>query len=281
MITNLLPGDVRILSKTHQTLDIKEYYWGLICFSREPYAAIDHDFEDEVTYGVFARGGGCLAELSMTWEKCAERKEGALVHLSAYSDALLLLDTPMHKRIINRLLLEEMSKLRGCLYSGQSLSDSDAPYAALEKCELEYAAVRLAVESMKHPAGSTGQMPAAQGTPQPAYILHSDFRAEDVRTVPFTIAERLANFRANQAEGFSAETNYVSGIVCVGLDEIVFAYDPDPFASFLDVLEHKLIGGAMDSTSYRLVGTSGDGNGILAFVMGIDYDIAEQEEVKE
>lgn len=45
-----------------------EYYYGFTHFMRMNYKDIPHnDFVDEVTFGLFARGGGCASEASVLW----------------------------------------------------------------------------------------------------------------------------------------------------------------------------------------------------------------------
>lgn len=172
----------------------------------------------------------------------------------------------------NRLLLEEMTKLRKLLETGCAATDSDAPYATLEKCELEYAAVQTAIEAIKSQTGDADQVACTESA---EYILRYGFKPEEVRRVPFSIEERLSNYQDNLANGFNRYENEISGIVVVELDDLITAYDPDPFSTVLNVLESKLIGRCMDNTSYSFVGVTGSGEGILVLVKGIDYEIAE------
>lgn len=172
----------------------------------------------------------------------------------------------------NRLLREEMKKLRKLLEAGCSTTDPNAPYATLDKCELEFAAVQTAVEIMKAQSVGAGQV---AGKKPSEYILHSDFRPKDVRRVQLSIDERISNFKANLSKGFSLEENEISGIVVAQLDDLVAAYDPNPSKTIIDLLEIRLIGACMDETSYRVVGVAGDGRSILFLVKGIDYEIAD------
>lgn len=178
----------------------------------------------------------------------------------------------------NHLLLAEMEKLRKLLASGCSTTDQDAPYATLEKCELEYAAVQTAIEAMSTQVSSADQVACVTPT---EYILRSGFKPEDVRRVPFSFEERLSNYKANLTKGYTPGENKINGIVVVGVEDIVTAYNPDPLASVLDVLESKLIDYGMDNTSYSFVGVTGDGSSILTFVEGIDYDIAETADAED
>lgn len=53
--------------KKHSELD-DEYYYGFTHFNRMDYKDIPHsDFVDQVTFGVYARTGGCLSEASVSW----------------------------------------------------------------------------------------------------------------------------------------------------------------------------------------------------------------------
>lgn len=178
----------------------------------------------------------------------------------------------------NRMLREEMKKLRKLLEDGCSTTDLNAPYATLDKCELEFTAVQIAVEAMREQSIGADQV---AGTKPSEYILHSDFKPENVHRVQLSIEKRISNYQANLAEGFTLEANEISGIVVVDLDDLITAYDPDPFDTLLDTLEIKLIGECMDSTSYKFVGVTEDGGSILVLVKGIDYGIAEYIETDD
>lgn len=178
----------------------------------------------------------------------------------------------------NRVLQEEMKKLRKLLEDGYSTADPNAPYATLDKCELEFMAVQIAIEAMKDRSAGTGH---GGGAKPSEYILHSDFMSADVRRVQLSIEERISNYQANLAAGFTLEENKISGIVVADLDDLITAHDPHPFDTLLDTLEIKLIGECLDGTSYKFVGVTEDGSSILVLVKGIDYGIAEYIETDD
>lgn len=59
----------RTVEKTESTAEREDLYYGFTHFDRMEYRDIPHsDFVEQVTFGLYAREGGCVCELSVQWE---------------------------------------------------------------------------------------------------------------------------------------------------------------------------------------------------------------------
>lgn len=101
-MVGLSEDDIRYFKRCTSCERYDDLYWGFSCFSRQNFkkpALIKT--EDDVIYGVYSNEGGTLAEMTMQWQWI----QGEVVPcLEVFSDAFFLLESPMHKRIMKRLL---------------------------------------------------------------------------------------------------------------------------------------------------------------------------------
>lgn len=88
--------DIRYFKRYCKNFEGTDLYWGFTCFSRENYRdEVEHEFADEISYGVYSHQGGCMAELRMAWENLDE----IVPNLRSFSESFFLLTSPTHRKI--------------------------------------------------------------------------------------------------------------------------------------------------------------------------------------
>lgn len=98
----LSPADIRHFCKwLDPKRDYGDIFWVFTCFSRQDYAdAVKIPYLDEVCFGLQDKGGGCVCEALMTWEKI----EGGIPSIRAFSESFAMLTSPAMKKVFQKLM---------------------------------------------------------------------------------------------------------------------------------------------------------------------------------
>ncbi|MFR0985247.1 MAG: hypothetical protein ACLSFZ_00575 [Frisingicoccus sp.] len=98
---SLSKDDILYLKKYGVNNQFEDMYWGFTCFSRQNYTGtLPRGVVDDVVYGIYFYEGGALAEMAKYWYQLPGE---AAPCLEVFSDAFLLLESPLQKRIMVEL----------------------------------------------------------------------------------------------------------------------------------------------------------------------------------
>lgn len=110
-IGDIIAAEPTLLNEAKKSPDLgdeemKDTYYGFTHFSRMKYSNIprDHSFIDEITFGLYARSGGCVSEASIVWEYLTGKP---VFYVRSFGDGLKAAFSQKFIAIVNDLKTQE------------------------------------------------------------------------------------------------------------------------------------------------------------------------------
>jgi len=142
-IEDMIAWQPTLLTEDRETPDLslslpEGAYYGFTCYSRMHYrAAVQIDMLDEITFGIYVRGEGCVSEATIGWKRVGA---APTFFVRAYSDGLQAAYSQKFQAVVNELKIDEHftpEEVSNYLISEGFEDCSDEPLRKDKKTELE------------------------------------------------------------------------------------------------------------------------------------------------